>query len=84
MKLKFVACLICLLLIVAAVDSLPDPPATNPSNRDSGAISALHMQGPATLLGKERVPAAWLLSIASLQWVSFRLDFENGPVRLCF
>jgi hypothetical protein len=44
-KLRYViACLLCLLLFVAAVDTVPDPPAVNPHNREANLVSPLHVR----------------------------------------
>jgi hypothetical protein len=83
-KLKFAASLIILLLAIAAVDSIPDPPATAPRTSDRSVIYGLHAHGPAALPGKQRVPAFWLLSLSSIQWISFRLDFKYDPGRACY
>jgi hypothetical protein len=49
-KLRLVvACLLCLLLFMAAIDHVPDPPAVNPHNSETGRISALHVRAPSAL-----------------------------------
>jgi hypothetical protein len=40
-----VACLLFLLLVVGAIDQVPDPPAINPHNSGNGKIFALHAHG---------------------------------------
>jgi hypothetical protein len=79
LKLKFLACLICLLVIVAAVDSVPDPPAMNPRNRDSFAISALHVHAPSAPSGKQPFAVGWLLRQFTVRLFSFRLGFDSEP-----
>lgn len=82
MKLKYVIWLICLLLFVAAVDNIPDPPAINPPGHSSG-ISAPHVRVPGSQLEKE-----WSLGIHPLRTapthpfsVSFRLEDETIGIR---
>jgi hypothetical protein len=83
LKLKYAIWLICLLLFVAAVDTIPDPPAINPPSSHSCGISSLNVRGPLTILkkgwftghsGPERDPLHSLL---------FRLDFETGLSGIC-
>jgi hypothetical protein len=81
LKLKYVIWLVCLLLFVAAVDTIPDPPAINPPGHSSG-VSAPHVRGPGSQLEKK-----WSLGIHPLRTapihpfsVSFRLEDETiGP-----
>jgi hypothetical protein len=83
LKLRYFIWLICLLLFVAAVDTIPDPPAINPPTGHRCVISSLNVRGPLTILKKgwftgdsrpERVPLHSLL---------FRLVFDKEPVRIC-
>jgi hypothetical protein len=79
LKLKFAVSVICLLLFVAAVDTIPDPPAINPPSSHSCGISALHIRGPFTLLEKE-----WFLASNSPRHIqvmlfSLQLAVENIP-----
>jgi hypothetical protein len=53
LKLRYAAFLICLFLFIAAVDSIPDPPAINPPKSHSCSMSALSLRGHATLLETE-------------------------------
>ena len=80
LKLKYAVTLICLLVLVAAIDSIPDPPAINPPSSHGSGISALHVRGPFTLLEKE-----WLVASSSppriqVNWFSSRLAFDNKPL----
>jgi hypothetical protein len=53
LKFKYAIYLICLLLFIAAVDTIPDPPAINPPNGHSLRISAPHFSAASTALEKE-------------------------------
>ncbi len=53
LKFKCAVYLICLLLFVAAVDTIPDPPAINPPSGHSLRISAPHVSGASTAFEKE-------------------------------
>ena len=79
MRLKFAVSLICLLLFVAAVDTIPDPPAINPPSSHSTGISALHVRGPFTLLEKEWIVASFSPRRDQINWFSFRLALEDRP-----
>lgn len=81
LKFKFATYLICLLLVVAAVDTIPDPPAISPPGGHSFTISAFHLRGVFTQLEKE-----WFAPSRSLQseqninnWLSFRLALDTKP-----
>jgi hypothetical protein len=83
LKFKCAVYLICLLLFVAAVDTIPDPPAINPPSSHSSGISGIHFRGPTTLLEKE-----WFVSSSSprcleVSWFSFRVAFENKTFGVC-
>ena len=84
MRFKYAVGLICLVLFVAAVDTIPDPPAINPPISHSCGISALHVPGSITLLEKEWFIAASSSRRAQIHWLSFRLAFDNKPAALCF
>ncbi len=83
MKHKYAVWLICLLLFVAAVDTIPDPPAINPPNSHSCGISALHVRGSFTPLEKEWVVASTSLRRDNLNWLSFRLALDQRRVGVC-
>ena len=83
LKRKYAIWVICLLLFVAAVDTIPDPPAINPPNSHSCRISALHVRGSFTLLEKEWFVASSLLRRDNLNWFSFWLALDNKPVGVC-
>lgn len=77
-KLRYVvACSLCLLLFVAAIDTIPDPPAVNPhNNKESNRVLALHGHEFSALQQKV------LVSFDSTCFVrtsscSSRLTFEN-------
>jgi len=83
LKRKHAVWLICLLLFVAAVDTIPDPPAINPPNSHSCGISALHVRGSFTLLEKEWVVASTSFRRDTPNWLSFRLALDQRPVGVC-
>ena len=83
MTRKYAVWLICLMLFVAAVDTIPDPPAINPPNSHSCVISALHVCGSFTLLEKEWFVASTSLRRENLNWPSFRLILDQRPVGVC-
>jgi hypothetical protein len=82
LKRKLVALLICSLLLVAAVDSIPDPLAINPPAGHSSGISALHLSGAITLLEKEWFVALQLSRQVQANWFSLRLAFEIKPLSI--
>jgi hypothetical protein len=82
LKYKWAVALLCLLLFVTAVDTIPDPPAINPPGGHSTNISALHLSSPFTLLELE-----WSRRISSPQRLQndrlwFRLALDSRPVRI--
>ncbi|MGA7794796.1 MAG: hypothetical protein WCA19_17295 [Candidatus Acidiferrales bacterium] len=83
MKHKYAIWLICLLLFVAAVDTIPDPPAINPPNSHNCGISALHVRGSLTLLEKEWVVASASFRRDNPNWLSFRLALDQRRVGVC-
>jgi hypothetical protein len=83
LKRKYAIWLLCLLLFVAAVDTIPDPPAINPPSSHSCGISALHLRGSFTLLEKEWLAVSSLLRHDQLNWFSFWLALDNRPVGVC-
>jgi hypothetical protein len=83
LKLKYAIWLICLLLFVAAVDTIPDPPAINPPSSHSCGISALHVRGSFTPLEKNWYVASSSLRRDHLNWFSFRLALDNRPTGVC-
>jgi hypothetical protein len=80
LRLKFAVCLTCLLLFVAAIDTIPDPPAINPPGGHSGGISALHVRGPYSLLEKEWFVAPVSPRRFQVNWFSFRLALDSKPL----
>lgn len=58
-KGKYLVLLMCALLFIAAVDTIPDPPAINPPGSPVHRISALYLRGAAT--SPERVHPVLLL-----------------------
>jgi hypothetical protein len=41
MRVQIAACLLCLMIVVGAVDSLPDPPAVQPQRNQNNLVSQL-------------------------------------------
>jgi hypothetical protein len=76
---KYVTVLLCLFLFVAAVDTIPDPPAINPPKGHSCGITALHVRSPLTILENE-----WFVASGSMQgdrpvWSWFQLTLDPRP-----
>lgn len=59
LKHKWAICAVCLLLFIAAVDTIPDPPAIDPPSRHGSRIFALHVRSPFTLLEKQWYGASY-------------------------
>jgi hypothetical protein len=79
LKFKCAVCLICLLLFVAAVDTIPDPPAISPPGSHRSEVSALHGRGTFTLL-EEGWFAAPILPLGERNnRFSFKLGFDKKP-----
>lgn len=83
LKLKWAVYMICLLLFIAAVDTIPDPPAINPPSSHSSAISGIHFRNPTTLLEKEWFVTASSPRCFQVSWFSSRLAFENTTLGVC-
>lgn len=79
LKLKYVIWVLCLLLFVAAVDTIPDPPAINPPGSHSATISASHDSGPLTLFEKEWLIASSSQRLTQMNWVAVRFRVEHQP-----
>lgn len=83
LKFKFAIYLICLLLFVAAVDTIPDPPAINPPIGHSCGISAFHVRGIITQLEKKWYATVGLLHTErDINWLSIRLAFVIAPAAI--
>jgi hypothetical protein len=83
LKFKYTVWLLCLLLFVAAVDTIPDPPAINPPGSHSFGISALHVRGALTLLEKEWFAASSSSQRVQMFWYWFGLGFDTETVGVC-
>jgi hypothetical protein len=83
LKSKSAVILICLFLFIAAVDTIPDPPAINPPKSHSCSMSALHAQGPLTLLETEWCLAAGSVQRDVLLGASYRCTLEIRPLGIC-
>lgn len=82
LKQRCVVVLICLFLFIAAVDTIPDPPAVNPPRSHTCSIFTPHVRGPATLLETHWYAAAGTSWRDLANWFSFLLSLENRPVRV--
>lgn len=83
MKLRYVVWLTCLLLFVAAIDTVPDPPAIYPHNRVHSSISAPKVSGPSKLLEKERPLASGVSQHDQFRWFSLNLASDKKLVGVC-
>ena len=83
MKFKCFVFLICLLLFVAAVDTIPDPPAVSPRSGEGSGISPLHFHGSFNLPGKERPTAAISIRHSQVACFAFRLEFLSESADDC-
>jgi hypothetical protein len=82
LKLKSAACFICLILFVAAVDTIPDPPAINPPGSRSYGISALQVRGPLTLQEKTWTIACNLPRLGQMVSLLFRSALGDPPIAM--
>jgi hypothetical protein len=82
LKLKSAACFICLILFVAAVDTIPDPPVINPPGSRSCGISALQVRGPLTLQEKTWTIACNLPRLGQMVSLLFRSAFGDQPIAM--
>jgi hypothetical protein len=46
MRVQLAACLLCLLIVGASLDGLPDPPAVKPQGNPNNLVSQLHSHVP--------------------------------------
>lgn len=81
LKYKWAIALLCLLLFITAVDTIPDPPAINPPCGHSSNICAPHLRGIFTLLELE-----WSRGVTSPRRLQsdrfwFQLALESRPAR---
>ena len=83
MKLKLLACLTCLLLSVAAIDNVPDPPAIRQRTRDGAGISTLHGPGPSTPSREEKIVAFGSTLHVQISWFSFRFASDSESIGVC-
>lgn len=79
LKRNYVTILLCLFLFIAAVDTIPDPPAINPPKGHSCAITALHVRGPLTILENEWLGSSSLPQGHRPVWSSFQLTLDPRP-----
>ena len=81
MKTKWIIGLLCLLLFIAAVDTIPDPPAINPP-ANHGTVSGLHLRGPFTLLEKQWYGTSRATLNTGSDRFSVQLRIDEPPVRI--
>ena len=81
LKSKLIIALLCLLVFVAAVDTIPDPPAINPPATHS-SVSALHLCGPSTLLEKQWYGVTQATRSSRSDRLSVQLRLDDPPVRV--
>lgn len=80
MKRKYLVYLICLLLLVAAVDTIPDPPAFNPPRSHSNIILSLRTHSSSAAPEEGRFVTRGSPRSIPLLWYSLRVDSEDGVV----
>jgi hypothetical protein len=80
---KWAVSLICLLLFIAAVDTIPDPLAINPPTNHGSNVSAVHFRGSFTLLEKEWGRSFNSIRSVRVEWSSFRRVFDDEPAAIC-
>lgn len=83
LKFKYAVWLLCLFLFVAAVDTIPDPPAINPPGSHSCAISAAHFRGSLNLLEKQWFTAPSSTRPVQMVWLTSGLGFDTETVGVC-
>jgi hypothetical protein len=79
LRRKYATILLCLFLFIAAVDTIPDPPAINPPRSHSCAITALHVRGPLTILEDEWLGSSSLPQAHRPVWSPFQLTLDPRP-----
>jgi hypothetical protein len=81
LKSKWAIGLLCLLLFVAAVDTIPDPPAINPP-ANHGSVSGLHLRGTFNLLEKQWYGNSGATRSSQSDRFSIQLRLDEPPVRI--
>jgi len=79
LKRKYAIWLICLLLFVAAVDTIPDPPAISAPSSHSCGISSFHVRGTFTPLEKGWFSGSSAPELELRHSFIFRLALDNRP-----
>jgi hypothetical protein len=80
LKPKYIVWLICLLVFVAAVDTIPDPPAINPPGGHGTMVTAAHDGGPLSLFDRQWRIVSNSLGRYPLNWFTERFAMEEKPV----
>jgi hypothetical protein len=80
LKLKSAVGLLYLFLFVSAVDTIPDPPAIQPSGRRGYQICSFHVRGPISSLEKAWVVACNWPGRALASSLSFRPAFLDKAI----
>lgn len=83
MKRNYAIWIVCLLLFIAAVDTIPDPPAINPPGSHRSAISAFQARGPLPLFDQERLLVSSAPQGVLPSRLSIRLRFDDSPAAIC-
>jgi hypothetical protein len=75
--------LLCLLLAVTSVDTVPDPPAVNPR---TGSIAHLLWEARGDVHERRLKPDSFLSSLLQIRWIAFMSSYEpnlpNDPIVL--
>jgi hypothetical protein len=79
LKYKWAIGLLCVLLFVAAVDTIPDPPAINPPVGHSASVFGLHLHGSFTLLELKWSRGASSLQRPQVDRFWYRLALDSRP-----
>jgi hypothetical protein len=77
MKVRFLACLICLAIVVVSLDSVPDPPAI--TCHDNATISALDFHAYVSLQKAHRTLSNHVVSVLG-RCIFSELCFERAEI----
>ena len=82
LKRNYAIWIVCLLLFIAAADTIPDPPAINPPGSHRSAISALWARGPLSLFDRECPLVSNAPQGVLPNRLSIRLRFDDSPAAI--